>query len=84
MADRTAEKNGVRRFSYARTLRTFDAIFGQGFYGFCKDLHSKGFADGILSQIPELDEEILDPECGDGSIREIELNSWIKSFAGVI
>lgn len=44
----------------------------------------QGFADGILSQIPELDEEILDPECGDGSIREIELNSWIKSFAGVI
>lgn len=44
----------------------------------------QAFADGTLTQISELDEDILDPECGDGNVRESELNSWIKSFASVI
>lgn len=42
------------------------------------------FADGAIQEIPELDEDILDPECGDGTVREIGLNSWIKSFTSVI
>lgn len=42
------------------------------------------FADGTLSQIPELDENILDPECSNGGVRELELNSWEKSFSSVV
>ena len=44
----------------------------------------QAFADGTLSQIPELDEDILDPECADGSVREIEWNGWSQSFAGTV
>lgn len=44
----------------------------------------KAFADGEISQIPELDEDILDPECLDGSKRELQYNDWIGSFASVM
>lgn len=44
----------------------------------------EAFADGALTQIMELDENILDPECGDGGIREEEINSWIQSFVGSV
>ena len=44
----------------------------------------QSFAEGTLSQIPELDEDILDPECSSGGIRELGLNSWEKSFVSVV
>lgn len=44
----------------------------------------RAFADGTLTQIPELDEDVLDPECGDGGLREIAMNGWIQSFVNGI
>lgn len=44
----------------------------------------QAFADGKIKGIPELDEDILDPECGDGSVREIALNSWTHNFVNPI
>lgn len=44
----------------------------------------QAFADGTLDEIPELDEDILDPECRDVGTREVEFNNWKGSFAAVI
>lgn len=44
----------------------------------------QAFADGTVDEIAELDEDMLDPECGNSSVREVELNKWEKSFASVV
>lgn len=44
----------------------------------------KAFADGSLNEIAELDEKILDPECGDGTVRELQYNQWTDYFASVL
>lgn len=44
----------------------------------------KDFADGTLDEIAELDEKILDPECGDGTVRELQYNQWTDYFVGVL
>lgn len=44
----------------------------------------KAFADGILEEITELDEKILDSERGNGTVREIPYNQWSDYFASVV
>lgn len=41
----------------------------------------QAFAEGTITKIPELDEDVLDPECESGGVREVGMNSWLKSFA---
>ena len=44
----------------------------------------KAFADGTLDEIAELDGKILDPECGDGTVRELQCNQWKDYFLSVL
>lgn len=44
----------------------------------------RAFADGVIDRIPELEEEILDPECSDGRKRELQYNNWAGSFIGIM
>ncbi len=44
----------------------------------------RAFADGVIDRIPELETEILDPECAGGSRRELQYNNWEGAFAGVM
>ncbi len=50
----------------------------------CKE-RLQAFANGKISKIPELDEELLDPECSDEGRRELDNNNWWhSSFASIV
>lgn len=44
----------------------------------------EAYAAGKITRIPELDEDVLDPECKEDGVREVQHNVWAKCFAGSI